>query len=160
MHSLLHLYYRATTEIMNMQYMYIYIYICSKVNIWNVSCAEATALFSNHERMLLWKCRSLRTQNISTWGGLKPPTFGFMQARHLLSHVLEYWFWQCRYFWSILNINFRLTNGCSCASVEVLKTENVSTGGRLEPSTFTFMPHTFTVWAIRARHLLSHVLEY
>ena len=29
--------------------------------------------------MFLWKCRSLKdTDNISTWGGLEPSTFGFM----------------------------------------------------------------------------------
>ena len=53
------------------------------------------------------------TENVSTWGGLKPPTFGFMpnaltywaiRARHLLSHVFEYWLWQCRYYWSKVNI--------------------------------------------------------
>ena len=53
------------------------------------------------------------TENVSTWGGLEHPTFGFMpnaltnwaiRARHLLSHVFEYWFWWCRYFWSKVNI--------------------------------------------------------
>ena len=38
------------------------------------------------------------------------------------------------------NINFLLTNVCSCEQVEVFETENVSTRGELEPPTFRFMP--------------------
>ena len=55
------------------------------------------------------------TENVSTWGWLQPPTFGFMpnaltvwaiRARHLLllSHVFEHWLWWYRYFWSKVNI--------------------------------------------------------
>ena len=55
------------------------------------------------------------------------------------------------------SIHFRHTNGCSCKSVKVFETANVSTWGGLEPPTFGFMPNTLTYWAIRARHLLSHV---
>ena len=52
--------------------------------------------FSTHERVFLWKCQFFETENVSTWGGLEPPIFGFMpnaltswaiRARHLLSHV-------------------------------------------------------------------------
>ena len=43
---------------------------------------------------------------------------------------------------------------------KVLETENVSTRGRLEPQIFGFMPNALTYWAIRARHLLSHVFEH
>ena len=59
--------------------------------------------FSAHERMFLWKCQSFETENVSTWGVLEPPTFGFMpnaltiwaiRARHLMSHVVEYWLWR------------------------------------------------------------------
>ena len=48
--------------------------------------------------MFLWKCQSFGTKNVSNWGGLEPPTFGFMpnaltywaiRSRHLLSHVLN-----------------------------------------------------------------------
>ena len=44
--------------------------------------------------------KDLKTENISTWGGLEPPTFRFMpnalttwaiRSRHLLSHAFEYW---------------------------------------------------------------------
>ena len=54
--------------------------------------------FSIQERVFLWKCQSFETENVSTWGGLEPPTFGFMpnaltywaiKARHLLSHGFE-----------------------------------------------------------------------
>ena len=72
-------------------------------------------------------------------------------------------------FWSKVNIwnvnclrnsiHFRYTNGCSCESVKVFETENVSTWKWLEPPTFGFMPNALTIWAIRARHLLSHVLN-
>ena len=58
------------------------------------------------------------------------------------------------------SIHFRHTNGCSWESVKVFETENVSTWGGLEPPTFGFMLNALTYWAIRARHLLSHVVEY
>ena len=57
------------------------------------------------------------------------------------------------------NIHFRHTNGCSCESVEVFETENGSTWEGLEPPTSGFMRNVLTIWAIRARHLLSHVLN-
>ena len=37
-------------------------------------------------------------------------------------------------------------NGCSCRNVEVLKTENVSNWGGLEPPTFEFMPYVTVVF--------------
>ena len=55
-----------------------------------------------------YSCESvedLETENVSTWRGLEPPTFGFMlnalttwaiRALHLLSHVFEYWLLWCR----------------------------------------------------------------
>ena len=63
--------------------------VFSKVNIGNFP-------FSTHERVFLWKCQGFRDRNVSTWGGLEPPTFRLMpkalaiwamKARHLLSHV-------------------------------------------------------------------------
>ena len=69
--------------------------------------------FSTHERVFLWKCQSFWDRHVSTWGGLEPPIFGFMpnaliywaiRARHLLSHVFEYWLWWCWYFLSKVNI--------------------------------------------------------
>ena len=56
------------------------------------------------------------------------------------------------YFWHM--------NGCSCESVKVFETENVSSWGGVKPLTFGFMPNALTIWAIRARHLLFHVFEY
>ena len=44
------------------------------------------------------------------------------------------------------SIHFRHTNGCSWESVE--------------PPTFRLMLNAVTYWAIRPRHLLSHVFEY
>ena len=57
------------------------------------------------------------------------------------------------------SIHFRLTNGCSCESAKVFETENISTWGGLEPPTFGFMPNALSYWAIKARHLLSGVLN-
>ena len=54
---------------------------------------------------------------------------------------------------------FRHTSGCFCEGVNIFETKNVSTWGGLEPPTFGFMPNALTYWAIRARHLLSHVLN-
>ena len=58
------------------------------------------------------------------------------------------------------NTHFRHTNACSCESNKVFETENVSTWGGLKPLTFGFMPNALTIWAIRARHLLSHIFLY
>ena len=86
--------------------------------------------FSTHERVFLWKCKSfLETENVWTWGGLEPPTFGFMpnaltiwaiRARHLLSHVFEHWLWRYRYFLSkVWNVN------CARATVFIFDTRTV-----------------------------------
>ena len=70
-------------------------------------------LFLTHERKFFWKCQVFETENVSTWVGLIPPIFRFMpnaltvwavRARHLLSHVCEYWLWWYKYFWSKVNI--------------------------------------------------------
>ena len=44
--------------------------------------------------------------------------------------------------------------------MEVFETENVSNWGGLESLTFGFILNTLTIWAIRATHLLSLVVEY
>ena len=49
--------------------------------------------------------------------------------------------------------------GCSCESVQIFYTENISTWGGLQPPIFGFMPNALTIWIIRARHLLSHVFN-
>ena len=84
-------------------YIYMYIYISSKVNIWNVNCARATAFVFDSRTDVLVK--------VSNWEGLEPPTSRFhslatwaIRVRHLLSHVLEYWLWWYRYFCSKVNI--------------------------------------------------------
>ena len=58
------------------------------------------------------------------------------------------------------SIHFRHMNGCSWESVKVFETENVSTWGGLESATSGFMQNALAYWAIRARHLLSQVVEY
>ena len=72
-------------------------YFWSKVVIQNVNCAWATAfIFDTRTNVRVKGVKVLETENVSTWGGLDAPTFGFMQngltvwtlsARHLLSHV-------------------------------------------------------------------------
>ena len=58
------------------------------------------------------------------------------------------------------SIHVRHTNGCSCESVKVFETENVSTWEGHKPPICEFMPNAITIWNIRTRYLLSHVLEY
>ena len=41
------------------------------------ACGEQHS-FSTRERMFLWKCHNFWDRNFSTWGGLEPPTYGFM----------------------------------------------------------------------------------
>ena len=78
MHSLLHLYYRATTEIINMQYMYIY--ICSKVNTWNVNCAWATVLIFHSQPDVLVKVSKFK-------GDSNPqPSDSYVECYKHLSH--------------------------------------------------------------------------
>ena len=51
----------------------------SKVNIWNFYCAQATASHFWHTNGC--SCESVKvfvTKSVTTWGGLKPPTFWFM----------------------------------------------------------------------------------
>ena len=89
-------------------------YFLSKHNIWNVNCAWATAFIFDTRTGVLGKVsRFFETENVSTWKGLEHPIFGFMpnaltywtiRARHVLSHVVEYWLWWYRYFWSKVNI--------------------------------------------------------
>ena len=90
----------------------------SQVNIWNVKSARAKAFVFDTGTGVLVKVSNLfETGNVSSWGGLETPIFGFMpnaltcsvsRARHLLTHVFEYWLWRYRYFWSkvyIWNVN-------------------------------------------------------
>ena len=55
-------------------------YFWSKVNIWNVNCARVTAFIFDTRTGVLVKVSEtvFETENVSTWGGLEPPTFGFM----------------------------------------------------------------------------------
>ena len=84
--------------------LFVYLF-WSKVNIWNVNCARTTAFI--FDTRTGESVKVFETENVSTWGGLEPSTFGFMpnalaywaiRARHFLSHVIEHWLWQYRYF--------------------------------------------------------------
>ena len=91
-----------------------YLNFWSKVNIWNVNCARATAFIFNTRTGVLGKVSKFLRQKMSLpEGGLEPPTFWFMpnaltywaiRTRHLLPHVVEYWLWRYRYFWSKVKI--------------------------------------------------------
>ena len=60
------------------------------------------------------------------------------------------------------SIHFQLTNRCSCGSVKILETENVSTWGVLNPQSLDscWMLQPIELLLIRARHLLSLAFEY
>ena len=59
----------------------------SKVNIWNVICARVTAFIFDTRTDVLVKVSNFFRQNVSTWGGFKPPTFGLMpNALTILSY--------------------------------------------------------------------------
>ena len=117
-------------------------------------------LFQLTNRYSFESVKDLETENVSTWGGLEPPTFGFMpnalttwaiRATRLLSHVFEYWLCQYRYFLSKVNI-WKVNCAKATAFIfdsqtdvlvkvsEDLETEKVLTWGGLEPPTFGFMP--------------------
>ena len=50
-------------------------------------------------------------------------------------------------------IHFRITNGCSCESVKVLETENISTWGALEPPIIRYMSYCSLEIERQQRHL-------
>ena len=125
--------------------------------------------FSTHGRMFLWKCRRQkrsRTPNLrihaecSNHLSYQGQIF-VVPCIWILALVIDKDILKLKLAFKMLTvcIDFRLTKGCSCESAEDLETENVSTWGGLEPPTFGFMPNVLTTWAIRARYLLSHVLE-
>ena len=45
----------------------------SKVNMWNVKSAQATAFISTHERMFLWKCQSFWNRKCLDLRGTRTP---------------------------------------------------------------------------------------
>ena len=78
---------------------------------------------------VLGKVSKLLRQKMSRpVAGSNPPTFVFMpnaltywaiRARHLLSHIVEYWLWRYRYFWS--KVNFWNVN-CARATAFIFDT--------------------------------------
>ena len=97
-------------------FIYVYIYFLSKVNIWNATCARATTFsFDTRTDALVKVSNVLGRKGLDLRGALEPPppTFRFLpnaitiwaiRARHLLSHVFEYWRWRYGYFLSKVNI--------------------------------------------------------
>ena len=110
------------------------------------------------------KCLDLRGTRIAN---LRIPA-EFSSILSYQRQTFEHRLWRCRYFWSKVNIWYL---NCARATAFIFDTrtgvpENMSKflrhqmsrpEGWLEPSTFGFMPNALTYWAIRARHLLSHV---
>ena len=87
-------------------YIYIYFYACPytyifQIKFWNVNCVQATAFIFDTRIgvwVFLWKCPDFWHRKYLTWGGLKPPIFGFMpnaltiwiiRARHSLTDVFN-----------------------------------------------------------------------
>ena len=71
-------------------------YFLSKVNIWNVYCVQAMHQFSTHERTFLWKCQTFRHRKCLDRRWTRTPNLWIhaecsIRAKHLLSHVFEYW---------------------------------------------------------------------
>ena len=58
------------------------------------------------------------------------------------------------------SIHFRHTNGCFCDGVtKFLRQKMCRPEGDSKPPTFEFMSNALTIWAIRAKHLLSVFLN-
>ena len=107
-----------------------------KLTVCGIRCA---AFIFDTRTGFLWKF--LRQKMSRPERDSNPPTSRFMpnaltnwaiRARHLLSHVCDYWLWRYRYIWSKViiwngncarrnSIHFWHTDGCSCESVKVLR---------------------------------------
>ena len=155
-----------------------YRYFLSKVNVWNVNCARATAFIFDTRTGVLVKVSKFLRQKMSRPEGNSNPqpscscrmlepielsgpdiccpmflntgsggidifevklTFEMLTVRgqqHSFStHVF---LWKCQSLWERKRFDLRGTR----------------------TPTFGFMPNALTYWAIRARHLLSHVFEH
>ena len=111
---------------------------------------------STHEWMFLWKCQSFWDRKCLEIWGTRTPNFGFMpnaltiwaiRAKHLLSHIFEYWLWRYRYIWSKVktwNVN------CARASAFIFDTR---TDALVKVSKETNWP-PFRRW-----HFKTHFLE-
>ena len=85
--------------------------------------------FSTHERVFLGRCQSFWDRKCLDLKGARTPTFVFMpnaltywaiRARHLLSHIVEYWLWRYRYIWSKVNI---WNSNCALATAFIFDTQ-------------------------------------
>ena len=116
------------------------IYIFEVKLLFEMLTVRGKRHFSTHERVFLWKCQSFETENVSTWGGLEPPTIGFIpnaltywaiRARHLLSHVFNTVsggidIFETKLTFEMLTVrgqqhSFSTHERCSCESVKVLR---------------------------------------
>ena len=118
-------------------------------------------------------CESVKvfdTENVSTWGALEPPTFGFMPNALAIglsgpeiccpmflntgsdgTDILEVMvtFEKLTVRWQ--QHSFPTHERMFLWNCQSFETENVSTGWELEHPTFGFMPNALTIWTIRAR---------
>ena len=143
-------------------------------------CAGNSIHF-RHTNGCSWESvKVFETENVSTWEGLEPPTFGFMpnaltywaiRAKHLMSHATEYWLWRYRYYFKVkltfemLIVREQQHSFSTHEWVFLGKCQRFwdrkcldLRGARIQ--TFGFMPNALTCWAIRARQLLSNIFEY
>ena len=94
-----------------------YRYFWSKVNIWNVNCARATALIFDTRTDVLVKVSNIMRQKMSrSDGDSNPQPSIHAECSNHLSYqgqtfavpCVEHWLWRCRYFLSkviISNVN-------------------------------------------------------
>ena len=157
---------------------YIYIYFEVKLTFEMLAVRGHKHSYSTHERVFLWKCQSFWDRKCLDLRGTRTPNLRIhAECFNLLSYqgqtfavpCFYHWLWWYRYFLSRVNIwnvncaltnsiHFRHTNGYSSESV-FWDRKGLDLRGTRSP-TFVFMPNALTYWAIRARHLLSHVFEH
>ena len=75
-----------------------YRYFWSKLTFDMLTVRGQQHSFSTHERMFLWKCRSFWDRKCLDLRGTRTPDLWAIRARHLLSHVVEYWLWRIDIF--------------------------------------------------------------
>ena len=106
-----------------------YRYFLSKVNIWNVNCARATAFIFRHTYgCSLWKCQSFWDRKCLNLRGTQTPNLRIhaecsnhlsYQGQTFAVPCFEYWLWRYRYFWSKVNI---WNVNCAWATVFIFDT--------------------------------------
>ena len=135
--------------------------------------------FSTHERVFLWKCQSFWDRKCLDLRGTRTPNprihaecFSLLsyQGQTFAVPFFEHWLWRYRYFWSKVDIwyvncaratafIFDTRTGVLVKVSKFLRQKMYRPEGDSNPQTFGFMPNALTYWAIRSRHLVSHVLN-